>query len=64
MSFLDINKTRMSKALRVPANNPARMHLVTVLSPKYEAMLGERGGKDWGVNEAGMKQMTTTSATC
>ena len=25
--------------------------------PKYEAMLGEPGGKDWGVNEAGMKQM-------
>jgi arylsulfatase A-like enzyme len=22
-----------------------------------EAMVGERGGKDWGVNEAGMKQM-------
>jgi arylsulfatase A-like enzyme len=37
--------------------NPARMHVVTVLSPKYEAMLGVRGGKDWGVNEAGMKQM-------
>jgi arylsulfatase A-like enzyme len=33
------------------------MHVVTVLSPKYEAMLGEKGGKDWGVNEAGMKQM-------
>src|SRR6202008_1529151 len=29
----------------------------TMLSPKYEAMLGTRGGKDWGVNEAGMKQM-------
>jgi arylsulfatase len=33
------------------------MHVVTVLPPKYEAMLGERGGKDWGVNEAGMKQL-------
>jgi arylsulfatase len=33
------------------------MHVVTVLSPKYEAMLGVRGGKDWGTNEAGMKQM-------
>ena len=33
------------------------MHVTTVLSPKYEAMLGEKGGKDWGVNEAGMKQM-------
>jgi uncharacterized protein (TIGR03000 family) len=37
--------------------NPARMHVTTVLSPKYEAMLGVRGGKDWGANEAGMKQM-------
>jgi arylsulfatase A-like enzyme len=33
------------------------MHFTTVLSPKYEAMVGERGGKDWGVNEAGMKQL-------
>ena len=33
------------------------MHITTVLSPKYEAMLGEAGGKDWGINEAGMKQM-------
>ena len=24
---------------------------------KYKAMVGEPGGKDWGVNEAGMKQM-------
>src|SRR5277367_2722671 len=37
--------------------NPARMHVTTVLSDKYLAMVGERGGKDWGVNEAGMKQM-------
>jgi arylsulfatase len=37
--------------------NPARMHITTMLSPKYEAMLGERGGKDWGINEVGMKQM-------
>ena len=37
--------------------NPARMHITTVFSPKYEAMLGERGGKDWGINEVGMKQM-------
>src|SRR3989442_14412596 len=33
------------------------MHIPTMLSPKYEAMLGEKGGKDWGINEAGMKQM-------
>jgi arylsulfatase len=33
------------------------MHITTVLPPKYEAMIGEPGGKDWGINEAGMKQM-------
>jgi arylsulfatase len=37
--------------------NPARMHVTTVLSPKYQEMVGESGGKDWGVNEAGMKQL-------
>ncbi len=37
--------------------NPARMHVTTVLSEKYLNMLGVRGGKDWGANEAGMKQM-------
>jgi arylsulfatase len=33
------------------------MHITTMLSPKYTAMLGVAGGKDWGINEAGMKQM-------
>ena len=37
--------------------NPARMHITTVLSQKYLDMLGTKGGKDWGINEAGMKQM-------
>src|SRR5215475_6211324 len=38
-------------------NDPARMHVTTMLSDKYLAMLGEVGGKDWGIQEAGMKQM-------
>ncbi len=55
-----------SSAVTIPAKtnkpffiwyNPARMHVTTVLSPKYQAMLGEEGGKDWGIQEAGMKQM-------
>jgi Sulfatase len=33
------------------------MHVTTMLSPKYEAMLGVKGGKDWGIQEAGMKQL-------
>ena len=32
-------------------------HITTMLSDKYLAMLGEQGGKDWGINEVGMKQM-------
>jgi arylsulfatase len=37
--------------------NPARMHVTTVLPKKYLEMLGTKGGKDWGIQEAGMKQM-------
>jgi hypothetical protein len=33
------------------------MHVTTVLAPRYLAMLGEEGGKDWGIQEAGMKQL-------
>jgi arylsulfatase len=33
------------------------MHVTTVLPKKYLDMLGTKGGKDWGINEAGMKQM-------
>src|SRR5438034_6588908 len=33
------------------------MQSTSVLSNKSMAMVGEPGGKDWGVNEAGMKQM-------
>ena len=33
------------------------MHITTVLPDKYLNMVGEPGGKDWGINEAGMKQM-------
>ena len=37
--------------------NPARMHITTMLSPKYLAMLGEEAGRTGGIQEAGMKQM-------
>ena len=57
IDFLDRNDPKKTNKPFFVWYNPARMHVVTVLSPKYEAMLGERGGKDWGVNEAGMKQM-------
>ena len=57
IDFLDRNDpTKTNKPFFV-WYNPARMHITTVLSDKYMNMVGEPGGKDWGVNEAGMKQM-------
>jgi len=57
VDFLDRNDPRKTNKPFFVWYNPARMHITTVLPPKYEAMIGERGGKDWGLNEAGMKQM-------
>ena len=57
VDFLDRNDPKKTGKPFFVWYNPARMHVVTVLSPKYEAMVGTRGGKDWGVNEAGMKQL-------
>jgi arylsulfatase len=57
VDFLDRNDPKKTNKPFFVWYNPARMHVTTMLSPKYEAMLGTRGGKDWGVNEAGMKQL-------
>jgi arylsulfatase A-like enzyme len=57
IDFLDRNDPKKTGKPFFVWYNPARMHITTVLSPKYLAMVGEPGGKDWGVNEAGMKQM-------
>ena len=57
IDFLDRNDPRQTGKPFFVWYNPARMHITTVLSDKYMAMVGEPGGKDWGVNEAGMKQM-------
>jgi arylsulfatase len=57
VDFIDRNDPKKTGKPFFVWYNPARMHVTTVLSPKYEAMVGERGGKDWGVNEAGMKQL-------
>jgi arylsulfatase len=57
VDFLDRNDPKKTNKPFFVWYNPARMHVTTVLSPKYEAMLGETGGKDWGLNEAGMKQL-------
>ena len=57
VDFLDRNDPKKTNKPFFVWYNPARMHVTTMLSPKYEAMLGVRGGKDWGINEAGMKQL-------
>jgi arylsulfatase A-like enzyme len=57
IDFLDRNDPRRTNKPFFVWYNPARMHVTTVLPDKYMAMVGEPGGKDWGVNEAGMKQM-------
>jgi arylsulfatase A-like enzyme len=57
IDFLDRNDPRSTNKPFFVWYNPARMHITTVLSDKYMAMVGTPGGKDWGVNEAGMKQM-------
>ena len=57
IDFLDRNDPRKTNKPFFVWYNPARMHVTTMLPPKYMDMVGTKGGKDWGVNEAGMKQM-------
>jgi arylsulfatase A-like enzyme len=57
IDFLDRNDPRRTNKPFFVWYNPARMHVTTMLSDKYLAMLGEVGGKDWGIQEAGMKQL-------
>ncbi len=57
IEFLDRNDPEQTGTPFFIWYNPARMHVTTMLSDEYLAMVGEPGGKDWGVNEAGMKQM-------
>ena len=57
IDYLDRNDPKKTGKPFFVWYNPARMHITTVFSPKYEAMLGEKGGKDWGINEVGMKQL-------
>jgi arylsulfatase A-like enzyme len=57
IDYLDRNDPKKTNKPFFVWYNPARMHITTMLSPKYEAMLGVKGGKDWGIQEAGMKQL-------
>ncbi|UGY14524.1 arylsulfatase [Bradyrhizobium septentrionale] len=57
VDFLDRNDPKKTNKPFFAWYNPARMHITTVLNDKYAGMIGEAGGKDWGLNEAGMKQL-------
>jgi arylsulfatase len=57
IDFLDRNDPKKTSKPFFVWYTPARMHVTTMLPPKYQAVVGEPGGKDWGVNEAGMKQL-------
>jgi arylsulfatase len=57
IDFLDRNDPKKTGKPFFVWYNPARMHVTTVLPEKYLKMLGVVGGKDWGINEVGMKQM-------
>ena len=63
IDFLDRNDPKKTGKPFFVWYNPARMHVTTMLPPKYNDMLGERAGKDWGINEAGMKQMDDAIGT-
>jgi arylsulfatase len=57
IDFLDRNDPKKTNKPFFIWYNPARMHVDTMLPDKYLAMLGVVGGKDWGINEAGMAQL-------
>ena len=57
IDFLDRNDPKKTGKPFFVWYNPARMHVTTMLPQKYLDMIGVKGGKDWGANEAGMKQM-------
>jgi arylsulfatase A-like enzyme len=57
IDFLDRNDPKQTGKPFFVWYNPARMHVTTVLPDKYLDMIGTKGGKDWGLNEAGMKQL-------
>ena len=52
IDWLDRNDPKKTSKPFFCYYNPARMHVTTVLSKKYEDMLGVKGGKDWGIQRS------------
>ena len=57
VDWLDRNDPKKTGKPFFLYHNTVRMHVNTILPQKYLDMLGTTGGKDWGINEAGVKQM-------
>jgi arylsulfatase len=57
IDWLDRNDPKKTNKPFFAYYNTVRMHVDTILPQKYLDMLGTTGGKDWGINEAGEKQM-------
>ena len=57
IGFLDRNDLKRTWKPSFVWYNRARMHVTTVLPEEHLDMIGTKGGKDWGLNEAGMKQL-------
>ena len=57
VDFLDRNDPKKTGKPFFVYYNPCACTSHTMLPQKYLDMLGTTGGKDWGINEAGMKQM-------
>jgi hypothetical protein len=49
IDFLDRYDPKKSNTPFFIWYNTARLHVATVLPPKYAAMLGEHGRKSWGL---------------
>ena len=57
IDFLDRNDPKKTNKPFFVWYNPARVLVTTMLPDKYLDMIGTKTGKDWGLNEAGMKQL-------
>ena len=60
----DFSSARPKKTASLSSGTTWHVRMSRLCCRRYEGHAGRASGKDWGVNEAGMKQMTTPSAMC